>query len=210
MRTKTLLLTAALGAAGVASALAQVYSVNAVGYVNVTAKPGFNLLNNPLDAGANNTVKALMPADLPEGSIVYTYNGTTFRLNTYEFGEWTYPTDVLVPGTGFFLRMTGTADKTITFVGEVKQGTLTTPLIAGFNLVGSQVPQEGLIQTILGFVPGEGDVVYNYSSTTGNYTLGTFEFGIWDPQQPRVGVGEGLWIRKIQAGNWTRTFSVNP
>jgi hypothetical protein len=99
--------------------------------------------------------------------------------------------------------------KTITFVGEVKQGTLTTPLIAGFNLVGSQVPQEGLIQTMLGFVPGEGDVVYNYSATTGNYTLGTFEFGIWDPVQPRVGVGEGVWIRKIQAGNWTRTFSVN-
>jgi hypothetical protein len=210
MRTKTLLLTAALGAAGVASALAQVYSVNAVGYVNVTAKPGFNLLNNPLDAGANNTVKALMPADLPDGSIVYTYDGVKFDLNTYEFGEWTNPNAVLAPGTGFFLRLNGTADKTITFVGEVKQGTLTTPLIAGFNLVGSQVPQDGPIQTILGFVPNEGDVVYNWNTGSGSYGLSTYEFGVWDPAQARVGVGEGIWIRAIKAGSWTRTFSVNP
>jgi hypothetical protein len=210
MRTRTLLLTAALGAAGVASAIAQVYSVNAVGYVNLTAKAGFNLWNNPLDAGADNTVAKLLPG-LPEGSVVYTYNGTTFVLNTWEFDEWTNPNATLVPGQGFFLRLpAGVADVTITFVGEVKQGTLTTPLGAGFNLVGSQVPQAGLIQTDLGLAPGEGTVVYKFDTATGAYALSTFEFEAWDPAQPSIGVGEGIWVRSVAAGNWTRTFSVNP
>lgn len=210
MRTKTLLLTAALGAAGVASAIAQVYSVNAVGYVNLTAKAGFNLWNNPLDAGADNTVVKLLTG-LPEGSIVFTYDGANFRLNTFEFGEWSFPNDTLVPGQGFFLQLpAGAADTTITFVGEVMQGTLSTPLIAGFNLVGSKVPQAGMIQTDLGFVPGEGDVVFKFDTATGNYALSTFEFGAWDPAQPTLSVGEGIWVQKIAAGTWNRTFSVNP
>ena len=47
MRTKALLLTAALGLASVATSMAQaVYSVNVVGYINLTMKPGFNLVAN--------------------------------------------------------------------------------------------------------------------------------------------------------------------
>lgn len=212
MRTKTLLLTAALGAAGVASAIAQVYSVNAVGYVNLTAKAGFNLWNNPLDAGADNTVAKLLPG-LPEGSIVYTYDGANFKLNTWELGEWSFPNDLLTPGQGFFLRLPpGAADTTVTFVGEVMQGTLSTPLVAGFNLVGSKVPQAGLIQTNLGFTPAEqgGDTVYKFDTATGNYAISTFDLGAWDPAEPTIGVGEGIWLRKVAAGSWNRTFSVNP
>ena len=47
MRTKTLLLTAALAAAGVVSSMAQVYSVNSVGYVNLTLPNGFSMIANP-------------------------------------------------------------------------------------------------------------------------------------------------------------------
>lgn len=210
MRTKTLLITAALGAAGVASAIAQVYSVNAVGYVNLTARAGFNLWNNPLDAKADNTVAKLLPG-LPEGSIVYTYDGANFKLNTWELDEWSFPNDTLVPGQGFFLRLPpGAPNTTITFVGEVMQGALSTPLVAGFNLVGSKVPQAGGIQTDLGFVPGDGDVVYKFDTATGNYAISTFDLGEWDPAQPNIGVGEGIWLRKVAAGSWNRTFSVNP
>ena len=47
MRTKTLLLTAVLGIASAASSMAQaVYSVNVVGYVNLTLKRGFNAVAN--------------------------------------------------------------------------------------------------------------------------------------------------------------------
>src|SRR5437763_15367210 len=61
MRTKTLLLTAAVLAAGLGASVAQtVFSVNAVGYVNVTIKPGYNLICNPLN-GSNNVISTVMP-----------------------------------------------------------------------------------------------------------------------------------------------------
>src|SRR5687768_8351279 len=54
MRTKTLLLTAALAAAGLTSSMAQVFSVNAVGFVNVTVPASsFALLANPLNQPTN-------------------------------------------------------------------------------------------------------------------------------------------------------------
>ena len=48
MRTKTLLLTAALSAAGIATSMAQVYSANAVGYVNKLIPTGFSMIANPV------------------------------------------------------------------------------------------------------------------------------------------------------------------
>src|SRR3982751_6594621 len=58
MRTIALLLAAAFAAAGVATSMAQVYSVNAVGYVNVNIDPGFSMVSNPLNA-ADNSIQAL-------------------------------------------------------------------------------------------------------------------------------------------------------
>ena len=53
MRTKTLLLTAFVGALGFTAAQAQVYSVNAVGYVNKSIPAGFSIVANPLNNGEN-------------------------------------------------------------------------------------------------------------------------------------------------------------
>lgn len=208
MRTKTLLLAAALGAVGAATATAQVYSVNAVGYVNTALKPGFNLIANPLDAGADNTVSKLL-AGVPDGTVVYTYTpGTGYSVNTLDLGEWTNPNATLVPGQGFFVRTPSAA--TITFVGEVKQGNLSTPLSAGFNLVSSQVPQAGKISTDLGLSVADGDIVYKFNADTQGYQIFTFDLGEWDPSEPTLAVGEGCWVRKGAAGAWNRTFSVNP
>src|SRR5439155_26780565 len=70
MRTKTLLLPAALSAAGLASATAQVYSVNAVGYVNVSV-PAHKLaiLGVPLN-GTNNQMNTTMPLDAQDRQLV--------------------------------------------------------------------------------------------------------------------------------------------
>jgi hypothetical protein len=204
MRTKTLLLTAALGAAGVASAVAQVYSVNAVGYVNVTANSGFNLIANPLNTGGN-TVAEVLPT-LPDGSLLYTYSAATgFSILQYD-GEWLpNGATVIAPGTGFFIRVG--ASTPLTFVGEVPQGTLTTPLVAGFNLVGSKVPQAGKLQADLKYTPADGDLVYTFNSTTG-YTIYQYD-AEWLPTEPDLAVAQGIWIRKAAAGSWDRTFSVN-
>jgi len=190
MRTKTLLLTAALGAAGVTSALGQVYSVNAVGYINTALASGFNLVANQLNTGGN-TVKEVHPT-APDGSFLYTFNPTSgFSVIQYD-GEWlpveAGSTTVIAPGTGYFLRVG--AATTVTYVGEVPQGTLSIPLVAGFNLVGSKVPQAGGVTTALGYTPVDGDQVYTYNSTSG-YSIFTYD-GEWLPSEPMLKVGEGI------------------
>jgi hypothetical protein len=63
MRTKTLALSALLGMLGSASVMAQstnVYSINAVGYINVTLYPGYNIVTCPLIASPDNTLNTLL------------------------------------------------------------------------------------------------------------------------------------------------------
>jgi hypothetical protein len=193
--------------AGAAALQAQVYSVNAVGYINVTAGEGFNLIANQLIA-ADNTVAALL-AGVPDGSIVYTFNEETgYSVNTLDFGEWTDPIQELMPGMGFWLQVPpGAGQTTITFVGEVPQGSLSTMLVAGFNLTASQVPQAGGVSTDLGLPAEDGDTVYTY--TGGAYSVSTYDFGAWDPAEPNVEVGQGFWVQKINGASWDRDFSVN-
>jgi hypothetical protein len=67
MRTKTLLLSAALGALSSASLMAQVYSLNAVGYINVSCLGGpagaFTLIANQLNT-TNNFISPLLDSQL--------------------------------------------------------------------------------------------------------------------------------------------------
>jgi len=205
MRTKTLLLTAALGAAGVASAVAQVYSVNAVGYVNTALSPGYNLVANPLNTGGN-TVAEVHPT-APAGTQLVTFSPTGgYTAITWD-DEWLPNGNaVIAPGTGYWLRVGAAA--TVTYVGEVPQGTLTTPLVAGLNLVGSQVPQAGGITTVLGYTPTNGDQVLTYNPASG-YSTFTYD-DEWLPSEPTLAVGQGVWIRNGAAVSWNRTFSVNP
>src|SRR6266404_3619153 len=152
MRTKTLLLTAVLGAAGAASSFAQVYSQNAVGYVNLTLKPGFQLVANPLNnTSANGNAVSNLFATVPDGTTVYTFDATKqgFVTNGKDFGEWANPNATLTPGQGAFLLLPAGANVTVTAVGDVMQGTLSNPIVKGFQIISSQVPQAGKIQTDL-------------------------------------------------------------
>ena len=59
MKTKALILAGLVSLAGVVASQAQtVYSVNAVGYVNLSLQPGFAMICNPLQ-GADNKVSTL-------------------------------------------------------------------------------------------------------------------------------------------------------
>jgi len=56
-----MLLSALLGAIGSVSVMAQnVYSLNAVGYINVTAVPGFTMIACPLIGANGNSIGALL------------------------------------------------------------------------------------------------------------------------------------------------------
>jgi len=214
MRTKTLLLTAALTAAGVASSVAQVYSVNAVGYVKKDIPKGFSIVANPLKNG-DNKVSTIFTG-VPNGFTIYKFNNATglYSVNGYdaEFGEFDNPDQVLSPGEAAFIRNPSAGPVTVTFVGEVAQGNLTTPIPKGFSLAASQVPQSGLLTTDLKYTPSSGDTVYRFNNTTGQYLISNYdaEFGEWD-SEPTVGVAEGFFIRRSVDGTvaWTRSFSVN-
>jgi hypothetical protein len=206
MKTKSLLAAGLLMAATAASSVAQtVYSVNAVGFVNVTIPPGFSIVCNPLE-GAVNTAPALFPS-VPIGTTLYKFSSGGFSLNTFGFSGWGSTTETYVPGEGFFVKNPTATAYTNTFVGNVKQGTLTTPVSSGFSLVGSQVPQSGLVVTDLQAPVAQFETVYRYDGAGYQpYVLG---FSGWNPSEPTLNVGEGFFIKKNSPGNWTRVFSVN-
>jgi hypothetical protein len=212
MRTKTLLLTAVLGIAGAVSSSAQVYSVNAVGYVNVVIPRGFSMIANPLKA-ADNKISALIPT-APAGTTIYKFNTTTGGYNSSSFDDldnaWLPdPNITLSPGDGAFIN--GVTQFTNTFVGEVMTGSLTNAMTAGFQIVSSQVPQEGRVDTVLGFPPIPGAFIYQFNNATGGYVSAQFDDldNAWLPAVPTLKVGEAFWVRLAAAANWTRTFNIN-
>jgi len=214
MRTKALLLTAALSAAGVATSMAQaVYSVNAVGYVNTVLHPGFTLISNPLTATDNTVAGLFGGGKVPINTTVYKYNGTGFDINTYTDDEvFANPGMTLVPGEGAFIKNPTAADVTVTFVGEVPTGTLTVDLPAGLSIRSSKVPQAGTA-TELGLVGAEGDTIYQYNNTgtpaTSGYKISRVEDGEWGPALTPLKVGEAFFIKKVAPATWTRTFNIN-
>jgi hypothetical protein len=219
MRTKTLLLTAAMSAAAIATSVAQtVYSVNAVGYVNVPVAAGkFALLANPLNQPTN-SLAAVLP-DVPANTVVYVFQSGGFvQATKRSTGAWSGPgaTANIDPGQGFFIKNAGTTDFTVTFVGEVPQGTnLTVNLAAGINLVGSIVPQQGKVETDLKIPAANGDILYQWDPATQAYKTAATRrtnVGQWTGgtgSEPVIGVGEGFFYSAKAAGTWTRSFSVN-
>lgn len=223
-----LLLTAALGAAGITTCMAEVYSINAVGYVNLTL-PGnnfFSLIANPLN-GVDNKLSTIIPAP-PEGTSILKWNPAAQTFTDPDtffpaFGGWvdsSYAASMttLSPGEGAFIQMPEAA--TLTFVGEVPQGQLSAPVPVNFSIMSQLTPQEiGLGATQ--FPAGEGDSVLFWDNNTQGYLdpLSFFSaFGGWvdtsyTPADPTPKVGQAFFYSRDPANGsttWTRTFSVNP
>jgi hypothetical protein len=217
MRTKTLLFTAALTAAGVISSVAQVNSVNIVGYVNKAVSAGFTIIGNPLNTSGGNTLGSIFPSDLAAGTTLYRFTPTGFQVSTFseqDDGSLSWGdnnNDVLNPGEGAFLF--SAAARTITFVGDVPLGTaLNNNLVVGFNLKSSIVPQEGQLDTVLGYPAAAGDAAYLLKEDGTGYNISIFEeqddgsFAWNTPPVPKV--GEGFWVLTATAKTWTRDFTM--
>jgi hypothetical protein len=216
MRTKTLLLTAALSAAGIATSMAQVYSVNAVGYVNTSLIPGFNLISNPLDnksSATGNSVASIFGDQLVNGGTVYKYNTATssYTVLLYDpLGGWApaAATTLVPPGEGVFVRVN--AATTVTFVGDVPQGSLSVNIPVGFSIRASQVPQEGnVVAAPFNFPARAGDTIYQFLPAQ-TYQSSVYEdlSQTWS-RAVNVKVGEAFFVRATAARDWTRTFNVN-
>jgi hypothetical protein len=211
MRTKTLLLTAAIAAVGLAGAVAQsVYSVNAVGYVNLNLSSGFSLISNPLN-GTNNNISTVLPA-VPDGTQVLKWDSVNQKFfDAEQFFDgigWIPGTSTLAPGEGAFINITDPT--TITFVGEVPQGVLSNSIPVNFSIASMQTPQQ-LTLTAANFPAVDGDQVLLWDSVNQKYT-DAYQFfdGIgWIPEDPALPVGSAFFVNKAAPGVWLRTFSVN-
>jgi len=170
MRTKTLLLSALLGALGSVSVHAQnVYSLNVVGYINAVMEPGWTILTCPLNCtdtngSPNNSIANLLnnsAGAYQSGQLkaaVYQFTGGVYSASDVAgvasggVGGWQdNGTITLNPGQAVFFfnpfPLGSGSNMTATFVGTVPSGSQTNALIPGYNLVGSIVPATGDIVT---------------------------------------------------------------
>lgn len=187
--------------------MAAVNSVNVVGYINVSVPVGFSFIANQLVA-ANDTVASLIPAPA-DGTVLYTWDNG-FSANPYNlFGDstWDNPSVKLSPGSGALIFNGSASAFTVTFVGEVKQGSLTTAISPGFQFVSSQVPQEGALSA-LGYTATDGDVIYKWDNGFSAYSYNLFGDNTWDPSEPTLKVGEAALLYSVTGTDWTRNFVV--
>jgi hypothetical protein len=225
MRTKALVLTAAIGIIGAATSMAQVYSQNAVGFYTLNLEPGFNLIANQLNHGDNN-INTIIPPEstLPNGSSLLTWDTTGQQFNPADayfagagwFQGITPSTTVLQSGQGAFLEVGEAAS--VVLVGDVPRGTLTQDLVPNFQIVSQLTPQE-LGFEASGFPAFNGDSILFWDPVAQGYlpAVTYFEGLGWfsglTPVDPTPMIGEAVFYQRSPNGGtatWTRSFEVNP
>jgi len=199
MRTKVLICAAAL-AASLASSMAQnVYSLNVVGYVNITIPPSQSaVICNPLDAtmggtitGGNDITNLFTPntGNPQSGSSIYQFNGpggNYLPASTYSAGLKRFsPNFTMNPGYGvLYFNNSSITPTVITFVGQVEQGTYNVATVPASTsaILGSPVPIGGSISnstTVLGMVPHTGDAIYTFNAAGGSWnSASTYSTGL--------------------------------
>jgi hypothetical protein len=216
MRTKTLLCAAIL-AAGAATSMAQVYSLNVVGYVNVPIYGGgqYNMIANPLN-NANNSITNLFAGKAAEGDVIFRWDVNAYDFQgtqpTYSAGHWSSDFK-LNPGEGVWY-INNNNDFTNTFVGDVIQGPFTNNLIGGgsYNAVGSSAPIGGSFTNSLGGLnAGEGDTIFAWDYINYDWagTQPTYSAGHWNNTGFQLPAGSGfIYINNNNDIQWVRNFTV--
>jgi hypothetical protein len=209
MKTKTLFSAVVLATGIVSTAVAQsnVYSLNVVGYYNIPVAANQKvLLGNQLHT-TNDILGAVIP-NPPPLSQFFKYNG---GFTTYQFDDvdlvWTpNPNVSLAPGEGgFFISPVNT---TLTFVGEVLQGSLTNTLPLNTKVIRCpMVPLAGRISIFgLPFDPLDQFFQFNGGFTTYQYDDVDL---VWTPFEPSNAVGQAFfYIKNGPHTNWVQNFTV--
>ena len=186
----------------------QVPSLNVIGYASVTLPPGFSMIANPLESPCS-TVGELFQG-WPDGTTLNKFDTRFFRLaeNAVKFGKWTNAGEKLSPGEGAIFFNPTSEYKSLSFAGEVMQGSLSMPLPSGFSIRSSFIPQPGNLED-MGFPITQGDVIHLFDRDRQKYVLHPFEASGWTDGPPLVSVGESFWVAKTEPGNWNQALYVN-
>ena len=218
MPRKVVLLAALVVLASTGSSPAQIFSVNAVGYVNVRVKLGFNLIANPLVA-EDNSIGSLFrnfQGGVVPGTTIYKLVDGKFLTATWDdldnqFVPESTAAEVTLPGDGVFVYLPGSEEKVLTFVGEVQQGEVCTHIPRGYSIKSNPIPQILDFDT-MNFPGSPGDQVFRFNSQTGGFQMYQFDEveNRWPDFMPNIPVGEAVMaLRQGPAIDWCRTFFIN-
>jgi hypothetical protein len=216
MRTKALLGLAAL-AVGLSTSVAQnVYSLNVVGYVNVTLQATkSHFLSLPLaNSSGDYTIGANIKLDNGDGSQdfseVFKWAGTQWDSPaTWFSGAWDNPSLVISNGVGFFLIPNGSG--TMTFVGEVPQGNIPYNIPAGVSTLANKVPVSTNFPGAT--VGNDFDEIFTWNQAAQSWNSpATYFGGAWDTASadgPLLNPASAVfYINGGSAIPFTKTFTV--
>lgn len=216
---KSLVISLILTITSICLGQTNVYSGNIVGYAVVPINQGFSMIYDPFDfdgTGTNNSVDIIF-SNMLNGVTIMAYNGNGYDTAGYATKTgWSGNTNAInnalnnlnIYGNGFFVKFSSNTN--IILLGNVLQGTLTRSYTNGFNIIGSPVPQEGLLQTDLGFIPNNNDTIYRYKSDQSGYITAGYSTKLgWQPNEPKLNVGEAFFLKNTTGGGiWIRNFTI--
>lgn len=192
-----------------------VYSANAVGFVNLTLGPGWQLIANPL-ISSNNTVPALF-SSAPNGVSVLKWDPAQQRFISHDrLGNWPDQDVTLLPGEGCFFHNPFGTNMVQTFVGDVSNHLVPPMLPHGFSLQSVPKPYHGPIPAPYGLLPparrippADRDGIFLWSLNARAYLEYTFLEGLgWialpegDVQDPQVNVAESFFYYNPGPPRW--------
>jgi hypothetical protein len=193
---------------------AQVYSQNIVGYINValTNSSGYTLVANQLDldgTGTNNSIYTTVGTNLPSGSKVEAWNGSGFKISTFNGTAWSLNNLVVSnsmnPGAGFFIFVPTPTN--VTFVGNVITGTNTYPVVAGYQVVAPSGPVAGTLDTTNGYTPSANDQIEVWTGS--GFKIHTYNGTAWNGGgDPVLSVGQAVFLHAAENTNWTEVLNV--
>ena len=220
MRTKALLGLAAL-AVGLSTSVAQnVYSLNVVGYVNVSLQANklsfLSLPMAPVDGNFNIT-NTIALDDSQDGAVLFAWAGTGWNPTAPSWiaGLGWLPDMVISNGGAFFIS--SKANSTVTFVGQVPQGAISYSIPAGLSTLANQVPVSTNFPGAT--VGNDGDVMFTWLQAAQGWNPVTSSFigglgwiatdGSGTVDGPTLDPGQGVfYVNNGAAIPFTKNFTV--
>jgi N-acetylneuraminic acid mutarotase len=118
----------------------------------------------------------------------------------------------LNPGEGCYVKNPTTSPVTLTFIGEVPQGTqVNGPLsttIGSLQQLSSIIPRDGSLGS-LGFPAVAGDQIQRWDVPSQQFVIMSYNGSSWSPSIPAVRIGEPFFLQSgtTAARSWTETLS---
>ena len=163
--------------------------------VVVQAEPGFNMMGLALTRGENRVVEVL--PNVPPGTRLYRWDNftQTYSVNTFEFGAWEYPREILSPHEGVILLnpQRGVVDVEVKGIPQSEVRLLSR--VPGFYLLQAGAIQSKRIEDFVSFPLKDGDAFYRWIANA--YKPGVLTLGSWVGEQPTWKAGEAAWVRLV-------------